>query len=65
MSDLLTMTTDAEPAPRRLGMRAWLATEGGSKCPLCGRYAKEAARLEGMAKESAAGAEAEPPREGG
>jgi len=24
----------------RLGMMAWMATEGGRKCPMCGRYAK-------------------------
>lgn len=23
-----------------MGVRLWLATEGGRKCPLCGRYAK-------------------------
>ena len=26
----------------RLTMMAWLSTEGGRKCPVCGRYAKEA-----------------------
>lgn len=26
---------------REMGMMAWLATEGGRKCPVCGRYAKE------------------------
>jgi len=24
----------------RMGMMAWFATEGGTKCPMCGRYAK-------------------------
>jgi hypothetical protein len=28
-------------APKReMGMMAWLATEGGRKCPACGKYAK-------------------------
>lgn len=34
----------AEPAvsvKRELSMMAWLATEGGRKCPQCGRYAKQ------------------------
>ncbi len=26
--------------PQELSMMAWLATEGGRKCPACGRYAK-------------------------
>lgn len=26
---------------RELSMMAWLATEGGRKCPQCGKYAKE------------------------
>lgn len=25
---------------REMGMMAWLATEGGRKCPACGKYAK-------------------------
>lgn len=25
---------------KRMGLRMWLATEGGRKCPACGRYSK-------------------------
>ncbi len=28
------------PEPNTMGFMLWLATEGGSKCPQCGRYAK-------------------------
>ena len=31
---------DPGPAPK-LSMSVWCATEGGRKCPMCGRYAKE------------------------
>lgn len=36
------VVSDACSAPpeREMGMMAWLATEGGRKCPACGRYAK-------------------------
>lgn len=46
-----TRQTNSEPLPARAGsvtpkrelsMMAWLATEGGRKCPQCGKYAKEA-----------------------
>lgn len=38
MSDHQQIT---EPQPKReLSMMAWLATEGGRKCPACGKYAK-------------------------
>lgn len=37
----LIMVTDGSIKPK-LSMMAWLATEGGRKCPMCGRYAKEA-----------------------
>jgi len=30
------------PPAHDLGMAGWLATEGGRKCPDCGRYAKKA-----------------------
>ena len=45
-----TQQTTSEPLPARAGsvtpkrelsMMAWLATEGGRKCPQCGKYAKE------------------------
>ncbi len=38
MSDLLKVTTQ-EPH-HGLSFGVWLATEGGRKCPQCGRYAK-------------------------
>lgn len=38
---LLIAVTDGSIKPK-LTMMAWLATEGGRKCPMCGRYAKEA-----------------------
>ena len=28
------------PPKREMGMMEWYATEGGRKCPMCGRYAK-------------------------
>ncbi len=32
----------ATPAPKReMSMMMWYATEGGRKCPMCGRYAKQ------------------------
>lgn len=37
---LLIAVTDGSIKPK-LSMMAWLATEGGRKCPMCGRYAKE------------------------
>ena len=33
------MTETEKPQPQ-MTMRTWIATEGGRKCPLCGRYAK-------------------------
>jgi hypothetical protein len=36
---MLTVTHD--PHPRRLGMMAWYASEGGRKCQHCGKYRKE------------------------
>lgn len=55
MADSTPKTSDGEPVANSalldgessrtggpLGMMAWLATEGGRKCPMCGRYAKEA-----------------------
>jgi hypothetical protein len=38
---MMAKTTEQSERPR-LGMMAWYATEGGRKCPMCGRYAKEA-----------------------
>ena len=41
-----TPETDSLPQPcsvppkRELSMMAWLSTEGGRKCPACGKYAK-------------------------
>jgi len=32
--------TAGQPPKRELSMMAWLATEGGRKCPQCGRFAK-------------------------
>lgn len=37
---LLIMVTDGSLKPK-LSMMAWLATDGGRKCPMCGRYARE------------------------
>ena len=37
---LLVAVTDGSIKPA-LPMMAWLSTEGGRKCPTCGRYAKE------------------------
>ena len=37
---LLKMITDGSIKPK-LSMMAWLATDGGRKCPMCGRYAKD------------------------
>lgn len=34
------LRTGAKPKKPEMGMMAWLATEGGRKCPACGRYAK-------------------------
>jgi hypothetical protein len=34
-----SMTGSVTPK-REMGMMAWLATEGGRKCPACGKYAK-------------------------
>lgn len=36
---LVALTGDRHPPPA-MGMMAWIATEGGRKCPLCGRYAR-------------------------
>lgn len=36
---LLMMVTDGSIKPK-LSMMACLSTEGGRKCPMCGRYAK-------------------------
>jgi len=36
---LATAPCSAGPA-NGMGMMAWLATEGGRKCPQCGKYAK-------------------------
>ena len=32
--------TPSSDASKQMGMICWLATEGGRKCPQCGRYAK-------------------------
>jgi hypothetical protein len=37
--DRLALPTGSE-ARNQMGMMCWMATEGGRKCPQCGRYAK-------------------------
>jgi hypothetical protein len=37
---VLLPTTGFEARPQ-MGMMCWMATEGGRKCPQCGRYAKQ------------------------
>lgn len=32
--------TSGSEARKQMGMMCWMATEGGRKCPQCGRYAK-------------------------
>ncbi len=39
MSDGLILTNDSSP-DHGLSMSAWMATEGGRKCPMCNRYAR-------------------------
>jgi hypothetical protein len=38
----LSPATGSVTPKRELSMMAWMATEGGRKCPQCGKYAKEA-----------------------
>jgi hypothetical protein len=33
-------TTPSLPPKREMSMMTWMATEGGRKCPACGKYAK-------------------------
>jgi hypothetical protein len=33
-------TNPLQLARKQMGMMCWMATEGGRKCPQCGRYAK-------------------------
>jgi len=39
MTTELTVTTDDDGQPR-MGMMAWLSTDGGTRCPQCGKFAK-------------------------
>lgn len=34
------LITTTGPSENKMGMMQWLSTEGGRKCPQCGRYAK-------------------------
>ena len=38
-SEALPPTTGSV-AKQKMGMMCWMATEGGRKCPMCGRYSK-------------------------
>jgi hypothetical protein len=40
-SEPLSPLSSSETPKPKLTMIAWLATEGGRKCPQCGKYAKE------------------------
>jgi len=40
MSDDIAIADDTPVAEPTMLMSVWLATEGGRKCPQCGRYAK-------------------------
>lgn len=40
VTDTLSIADDTPKAEPPMLMSVWLATEGGRKCPQCGRYAK-------------------------
>ena len=37
----LSLADSSVTPTRELSMMAWMATEGGRKCPQCGKYAKQ------------------------